>query len=170
MSSTASHVSASFVVDAPTRALPVPVPVIAEVDDVRLLLHLRELRGSRSLREAAALVGMNRDELGRIERGETKQIHFRTLAKLLVAYRCNLDDLLEVDVVPASRPTPLYAGVVAALSAGTLPGDGPRRRSVRRSTDGDVVNEGDEDLFAASNQADHSPSRRRRAPVGTLNR
>jgi len=144
--------------------------VIAQVDDVRLLWHLRELRGSRSLREAAALVGMNRDELGRIERGETKQIHFRTLAKLLVAYRCNLDDLFEVDVVPASRPTPLYAGVVAALAAGTLPGAGPQRRSVRRSTSADVVNEGDEDFFATSAPTDPSQSRRPRAPVGTLNR
>ena len=153
---------------APTHTL--PTPVIAEVDDVRLLWHLRELRGSRSLRAAAALVGMNRDELGRIERGETKAIRFRTLAKLRVAYRCSLGDLLEVAMVPAPRPTPLQAGVVAALSAGTLGGDGPRRRSVRRSTDGDVVNEGDEALFAASNPADQSPPRRHRAPVGTLNR
>jgi hypothetical protein len=59
---------------------------------------------------------------------------------------------------------------VAALTAGTLPAAGTLRRSVRRSTTADVVNEGDEDSFAASKQADQSPARRRRAPVGILNR
>ncbi|MHB8185499.1 MAG: helix-turn-helix domain-containing protein [Dermatophilaceae bacterium] len=147
-----------------------PAPVIAEVGVVRLLWHARELRGTRSLREAAALVGMNRDELGRIERGETKQIHFQTLAKILAAYRCTLDDLLEVDVAPAHGPTPLYAGAVAALAAGPLPADAPMRRTVRRSTTTDVVNEGDEDFFAVSTQAAQVPAGRRRSPMGTLNR
>lgn len=123
-----------------------------------------------ALREAAELVGMNRDELGRIERGETKQIHFQTLAKFLAAYRCDIDDLFEVATTPANGPIPLYTGVVAALTAGTLPAAGTPRRSVRRRTTADVVSASDEDSFAASRQADQSPARRRRAPVGTLNR
>jgi DNA-binding Xre family transcriptional regulator len=166
MSRTVSGLVVPLVLAAQERS----APVIAEVGDVRLLWHLRELRGARSLREAAELVGMNRDELGRIERGETKQIHFQTLAKLLAAYRCDLDDLFEVAITTAHGPIPLYTGAVAALTAGTLPAAGTRRRSVRRSTTADVVNEGDEDSFAASKQADQSPARRRRAPVGTLNR
>jgi DNA-binding Xre family transcriptional regulator len=165
MSRTVSGLVAPLVLAAQERN----APVIAEVGDVRLLWHLRELRGARSLREAAELVGMNRDELGRIERGETKQIHFQTLAKLLAAYRCDLDDLFEVAITTAHGPIPLYTGAVAALTANTLPAAGTRR-SVRRSTTADVVNEGDEDSFAASKQADQSPARRRRAPLGTLNR
>jgi DNA-binding Xre family transcriptional regulator len=167
MSRAVKAVAAPIVIPAQERSA--PVPVIAEVGAVRLLWHARELRGARSLREAAALVGMDRDELGRIERGETKQIHFKTLAKLLAAYRCNLDDLFEVEVVPAPGPTPLYAGAAAALAGGRLPGTAPVRRSVRRSTTLDVVNEGDESHLAASTQAAASRPRRRRAPIGTLN-
>ena len=36
------------------------------------------------------MVRLNRDELSRIERGETTQIRFETLAKLLAGYRCGL--------------------------------------------------------------------------------
>ena len=63
MSRTVSGFVAPLVLAAQERS----APVIAEVGDVRLLWHLRELRGARSLREAAELVGMNRDELGRID-------------------------------------------------------------------------------------------------------
>lgn len=159
--------------DTPTAAAQehsAPVPVIAEVGGVRLLWHARELRGARSLREAALLVGMNRDELGRIERGETKQIHFRTLAKILAAYHCTLDDLVKVEVAESHGSAPLYAGAVAALAAGTLPGAAPLRRAVRRSTAADVVDEGDEDSFAVSTSAAQASAGRRRSPVGTLNR
>lgn len=143
-------------------------PVLAEIGNVRLRWHARDLRGSRSLREAAELVGMNRDELGRIERGETKQIQFQTLAKFLAAYRCTLDDLFEVEVAEGPSSAPLYAGAVAALAAGTLSAAVPGRRCVRRDSPADMVAESDESSFAGSST--QTGERRRRSPVGTLNR
>ncbi len=144
-------------------------PVLAEIGNVRLRWHARDLRGGRSLREAAELVGMNRDELGRIERGETKQIQFQTLAKFLAAYRCTLDDLFEVEVAEEPSPAPLYAGAIAALAASTLPASVPGRRSVRRDSTADMVAESDESSFADSSLP-QTGQRRRRSPVGTLNR
>lgn len=153
----------------PTAALEDPVeaspPVVADVKGVRLLLHARRLRGQTSLVEAAARAGLNRDELARIERGETTQVRFATLAKLLVAYECTLDDLVEVERAPAT--TPLYAGALAALAAGTLHGSGPQRRAVRRQAEYDLIPVGEEAMFAASDTAEIA-QRRRRAPIGTV--
>jgi hypothetical protein len=62
-----------------------------------------------------------------------------------------------------------YAGAVAALAAGTLPASVPGRRSVRRDGTADSVAESDENSFADSSST-QTGQRRRRPPVGTLNR
>lgn len=138
-------------------------PVVAEVEGVRLRLHARELRGSLTLVEVARRTGLDRDELSRLEKGETTQVRFSTLAKLLAVYGCGLQDLVTVE--RAQEESPLYASALSALVDGTLRATGPRRRAVRRPSDADVLPEGDEAAFAAS----ESPtSHRRRSPVGTL--
>lgn len=111
-------------------------PVVADVDGVRLDLHARRLRGEMSLVEAAFRTELNRDELRRLEKGETTQVRFSTLAKLLAAYECALDELIEVERVPVAAP--LYAGALAALADGVLGGSAPGRRAVRRSPVGTV--------------------------------
>ena len=138
-------------------------PIVADVEGVRLLLHARQLRGRMTLVEASRRAGLNRDELSRLEKGETTQVRFSTIAKLLVAYGCSLADLVVVERVPAAAP--LYAGALAALEAGVLGGDRPGRRAVRRSSDLDVISEDEEATFAP---AVAGASRRRRPAVGTV--
>lgn len=138
-------------------------PIVADVEGLRLLLHARQLRGRMTLVEASRRAGLNRDELSRLEKGETTQVRFSTIAKLLVAYGCSLADLVEVERVPAAAP--LYAGALAALEAGVLGGDRPGRRAVRRSSDLDVISEDEEATFAP---AVAGASRRRRPAVGTV--
>ena len=138
-------------------------PIVADVEGVRLLLHARQLRGRMTLVEASRRAGLNRDELSRLEKGETTQVRFSTIAKLLVAYGCSLADLVEVERVPAT--VPLYAGALAALEAGELGGNRHGHRAVRRSSDLDVISEDEEATFAPAAQA---PSRRRRSAVGTV--
>ena len=138
-------------------------PIVADVEGVRLLLHARRLRGRMTLVEASRRAGLNRDELSRLEKGETTQVRFSTIAKLLVAYGCSLADLVEVERVPAAAP--LYAGALAALEAGELGGNRHGHRAVRRSSDVDVISEDEEATFAPAAQA---PSRRRRSAVGTV--
>lgn len=145
-------------------------PIVARAGGVRLRWHARTLRGERSIAQAARLVGLNRDELGRIERGETTQIRFETVAKLLAGYRCELAELVEIEADTdelAQRPAPLYAGVLAALAHGTLERRPPGRRATRRDASLDIVAAGDEAAFA---RADLVSSAHRRRPVGTLNR
>ena len=72
-------------------------PIVADVEGVRLLLHARQLRGRMTLVEASRRAGLNRDELSRLEKGETTQVRFSTIAKLLAAYGCSLADLVEVE-------------------------------------------------------------------------
>lgn len=118
-------------------------PVVAATAEVRLRVLVRGLRGERSLKDAAALIGINRDELGRIERGESKQIRFDTLSKLLSAYRCTLADLFEVErIAPPSAQEKLYAGAMAALDTGILT-RGVRRRAVIREEYTGVAEQGD---------------------------
>lgn len=138
-------------------------PVVAEVEGIRLRLHARRLRGSMTLVEVARRAGLNRDELSRLEKGETTQVRFSTLAKLIAVYDCSLDDLVEVE---RSRPdVPMYAAALAAIADGTLLATGPQRRSVRRPADLDVVAEGEESTFAPSEPV---PPQHRRSPVGTV--
>ncbi|MHB1511194.1 MAG: helix-turn-helix domain-containing protein [Acidimicrobiales bacterium] len=145
-------------------------PIVARAVGVRLRFHARSLRGERSVAEAARLVGLNRDELARMERGETTQIRFETIAKLVAGYRCKLSDVIEVEPDPdagSSVPRPLYAGVLAALGAGVLKPESPRRRTVRRTSAGEILAEEDETGFALSSSA---ISAHRRSPIGTLYR
>jgi DNA-binding Xre family transcriptional regulator len=141
-------------------------PVVAEVGGVRLVWHARALRGERSLTEAAKLVRLNRDELSRIEKGETTQIRFETVVKLIAGYQCQLTDLLHVEVEPTDTPKPLYEGALEALRAGALLPTS-RRRTVRRASSLDVVDEGDARRFASAPEV-QSP--RRRAAQSTLNK
>ncbi|NNN00354.1 MAG: helix-turn-helix transcriptional regulator [Acidimicrobiaceae bacterium] len=141
-------------------------PVVAEVDGLRLYWHARALRGDRSLAEAAKMVRLNRDELSRIEKGETTQIRFETLAKLLAGYGCDLADLFHVESTPSDAPRPLYEAALAALRSGVIEGATSRRRAVRRPSSLDIVDEADAQGFAPSPD---ERSARRRSPVGTLN-
>jgi hypothetical protein len=106
---------------------------------------------------------LNRDELSRLEKGETTQVRFSTLAKLIAVYGCSLEDLVEVERSQTGEP--LYAPALAAIADGTLPSTGRQRRAVRHPVGLDVVAEGEEATFAPSESA---PSHRRRSPVGTV--
>lgn len=139
-------------------------PVVAEVEGVRLRWHARAVRGDRTLVEAATLCGLNRDELGKIERGETKQIRFTTIAKMLAGYQCTLSDLMEAETQQTATPRPLYAGALAALQDGVLQSEAPTRRSARRPTSEDVLGAVDEEAFSSA----PAPTGRRRRPIGTL--
>lgn len=102
------------------------VPVVARYGDVELRWHARELRGDRTLVQAARELGVNRDELARIERGETVQIRFETLAKLVSGYRCSLSDLLEVTSPVDSTNEPWAAPLAAILEGRVRAGLPPR--------------------------------------------
>ena len=91
--------------------------VVAERNGARLTLRARELRGDRSLVEAAALVGIRQDELSRIERGETSAMRFDTLLRLCEAYRVPPGELLSLEKDTAGT-SPLEQ-VLAAVAAGT---------------------------------------------------
>jgi DNA-binding Xre family transcriptional regulator len=145
-------------------------PIVARAGGLCLRWRARALRGDRTIAEAARMVDLNRDELSRIEKGETIQIRFETLAKLLVGYNCELSDLVEVvsdveEAGPGARP--LYAGVLDALEAGVIERRTAGRRAVRRSPEVDILVENDEARFAPSPVV---RSARHRAPVGTANR
>lgn len=141
------EVSASSELGTPEEAC----PVVADVEGVRLVLHARRLRGQMTLVEAARRAGLNRDGLSRLEKGQTTQVRFSTLAKLLSAYECTLTDLVEVERAPAT--VPLYTGALAALAAGELSDHWPSRRAVRRSPELDVMTDGEESTFAAVSDA-----------------
>jgi hypothetical protein len=69
---------------------------------------------------------VNRDELSRIERGETVQIRFETLAKLVSGYHCSLEELLEV-TTPGSAGGAPWAEPLAAVREGRVRAGLPRR-------------------------------------------
>ncbi len=90
-----------------------------------LVLRARALRGSLSLAVAARRIGIRPDELGRIERGHTKQVRWETLLGMAEAYDVEVGELL---VTTSRAPTqPAYAAVLAALRAGTISPAPPRR-------------------------------------------
>jgi transcriptional regulator with XRE-family HTH domain len=140
-------------------------PVVAEVDEVRLRLRARQLRGSMTLVEASRRAGLNRDELSRLEKGETSQVRFSTLARLVSIYRCSLDELLAVERVPMAEP--LYSGALSALAEGALPLIETRRRATRRAPDLII---GDDAADQVVPVARTEPPHRRRRPVGTVHR
>jgi len=89
--------------------------VVGSGAEQQLVLRLRELRGNRTLTEVAELAGMRQDELGRIERGETKSISFETLIKLCEAFHATPGQLFAVEST-SKQQTPLES-VLAALAA-----------------------------------------------------
>jgi len=113
-------------------------PVVATWGDVELRWHAAELRGERSLAQAARELGVNRDELSRIERGETVQIRFETLAKLVSGYHCSLEDLLEVSTRNDGTAAP-WAGPLAAIQEGRVRAGLPRRPDPATVTDVDEL-------------------------------
>jgi DNA-binding Xre family transcriptional regulator len=89
-------------------------------------------RGDLTL-EVARRGALNRDELSRLERGDTTQVRFATLAKLLAIYDCSLDDLITIEKSLRLR---LADGTVMELPqkpGSPAPGPvGRTTRSVRR--------------------------------------
>jgi transcriptional regulator with XRE-family HTH domain len=84
-----------------------------------LLLRARELRGELSLAAAAKRIGIRPDELGKIERGETRQVRWETLLGMAEAYQVEVGDLL-VTAQAASETEPAYAGILAAMRSGSM--------------------------------------------------
>jgi len=99
--------------------------VLASRDGTTLLLRARELRGDLSLAAAARRIGIRADELGRIERGETRQVRWDTLLGIAAAYDVEVADLLVTTNDPEVQPA--YAGVLAAIRAGQISGATPKR-------------------------------------------
>ena len=112
--------------------------MVASWGGVELRWHAAELRGDRSLAQAARELGVNRDELSRIERGETVQIRFETLAKLVSGYHCTLADLLEV-ASPGDPDAAPWSGPLAAIREGRVPAGLPRRPDPETLGDVDEV-------------------------------
>jgi len=90
---------------------------VATREGRELLLRARELRGELSLATAAKRIGIRPDELGRIERGETRQVRWETLLGMAEAYEVEVGDLL-VTAQAELETEPVYAGLLAALRAG----------------------------------------------------
>lgn len=93
-----------------------------------LLLRARDLRGSLSLAAAARRIGIRPDELGKIERGETKQVRWETLLGMADAYDVEVGELLVA--MPPFRVDAAYAGILDALRSGRLVATVPPRRFV----------------------------------------
>lgn len=138
-------------------------PTIAEGATLRLRSNVRVLRGDLPLAQAARIVGIERNELRRIENGETSQIRFDTIVKLCGAYRCDIGDLFEVEHTSAATTEPVYAGALMALSKGLI-GPAPRR-AVRRDASLDVA-----EPDRAGELVTETSGRRRGRGVPTINR
>lgn len=100
---------------------------VADSGDLHLVLRLRALRGSRTLTALAAEVGIRADELGRIERGETSQVRWATLLRIIVATGGRIDDVLRITRDDESEDTPSWAAPLAALRDGRVTAGLPRR-------------------------------------------
>jgi DNA-binding Xre family transcriptional regulator len=120
--------------------------VIAERNGTRLTLRARELRGTRTLSDAAALIGIRHDELSRIERGDTTSMRFDTLLRLCDAYQVTPGELLHIEKDPATM-SPLDH-VLAAITAGTATTHRPPRNRARL-TDDETVDDATDDEVAA---------------------
>ena len=108
--------------------------MVAQAPDGRgtvLKVHLRSLRGERSLKSAAAAIGIRPDELSKIEQGKTRQIRWDTILRIALAYQCGIDEILTIEAEGHS-PGPAQAGgpretMLAALRTGAghpVPGRG----------------------------------------------
>jgi DNA-binding Xre family transcriptional regulator len=132
-------------------------PIVASYGGVRLRWHARELRGDRTLAEAARATGINRDELSRIERGETVQIRFETLAKLVEGYGCAVSDLIEIAATEPDAAAAPWRGPLAALRAGRVRAGVPGRPDPDTALDEFEVNDVGQDVsgrFAERASAD----------------
>ncbi len=127
------------------------------------MLRAREIRGALSLTAAAKRIGIRPDELGRIERGETRQVRWETLLGMAQAYGVEVGDLLVTAAVESPSP-PAYAGVLAALRSGALQPVIPHRFA----GDPDVVQaeRGEVDTVRAGATADFTEP----APAGEVRR
>lgn len=136
--------------------------VVAEVAGEQLVIRAKQLRGNRTLTEIAARMGMRQDDLGRIERGETKSIQYETLLKLCAVFEVTPSQLFTVESSRPRRANPLER-VLAGIEAGTIQTHkvGPRVRKLRPV-------EPKMDLDAAVEFSDFeepiAPRRRKRVP------
>lgn len=97
-------------------------PWVARDSRAVLKLHLRELRGARTLKVAAAAIGIRPDELSKIEQGKTRQIRWDTILRISLAYGCTIDDMLTIEPearssAPDEADSP-RAAMLTALRAG----------------------------------------------------
>lgn len=106
--------------------------VVAEVSGERLVIRAKQLRGDRTLSEIAERMGMRQDDLGRIERGETKSIQYETLLKLCTVFEVTPSQLFAVESSLPRRANPLER-VLTGIEAGTIQTHkvGPRARKLR---------------------------------------
>jgi DNA-binding Xre family transcriptional regulator len=110
--------------------------VVAHQAGARLIVRCRELRGSRTLSEIADIAGIRQDELGKIERGETRGMRFETLLRLCVAYGVSPGELLTIERVE-SRPSVLQDALTAVLDGRVTPSTPTRPR--RRVPESDLL-------------------------------
>ncbi|NQW73182.1 MAG: helix-turn-helix transcriptional regulator [Actinobacteria bacterium] len=105
---------------------------VASDSEWSLLLHLRSLRGGRSLEDVAQRAGIRADELSRIERGLTRQVRWETLLRLMRTYDCGPGDLMAiaVPVVIKYRTSPRNV-MLAAMQSG-VGNEVPQRRVLPR--------------------------------------
>jgi transcriptional regulator with XRE-family HTH domain len=92
---------------------------VATREGRELLRRARELRGELSLAAAAKRIGIRPDELGKIERGETRQVRWETLLGMAEAYEVEVGDLL-VTAQAESETEPIYAGLLAAMRSRSM--------------------------------------------------
>lgn len=123
--------------------------VVAEVaGENYLVVRVRELRGTRTLSDVAARVGMRQDDLGRLERGETSSIHYDTLLKLCREFGVGPEEIFEITPVTKSDPSPLDQ-ILAAIEVGVA-----QSHSVPTSRSRRVLHEEELDLAEVAAFAD----------------
>lgn len=137
-------------------------PAVAHERRSVLRLHLRELRGDVPLKAAAAAVGIRPDELSKIEQGKTRQIRWETLLRLVIAYHCNVSDLVTLEVIDAPDTTAAATPRDTMLTA--LRADAGRPVPKRKVNPGDVDPLGalTQPALTASDEAaayEHTPDR-----------
>ena len=133
---------------------------VASDSEGSLLLHLRSLRGGRSLEDVAQRVGIVADELSRIERGLTRQVRWETLLRLMRTDDCGPGDLMAiaVPVVIRYRTSPRNA-MLAAMESG-LGNEVPQRRVLPRETSTGLDAAAEQDLAAPTERGPiHRPFR-----------
>lgn len=110
------------------------------------------------------MVGIRADELSRIERGQTKQVRWDTLLRLLAAYECQPDELLEVRTDPVPSSDSPRAVMLAAIHSG-LRAPVPHRTFVVRD---DVLEPNDAVSDELAEQVERGPVRRKFVPADLL--